>query len=592
MALISLQDIRLGFGGAPLLDGATLQIEEGERVCILGRNGAGKSTLLKLAEGLILPDGGEIVRQQSLRVASLSQEVPTGLVGSVSEVIGEVLDDEYNWEDQQRIEKLLSRMSLDGDAPFASLSAGLKRRVLLARGLVAEPHLLLLDEPTNHLDIDSIIWLEDFLIRYGGTLLFITHDRAFLQRLATRIVELDRGRLINWDCDYPKYLERRDALLEAEESQNSRFDKKLAEEEVWIRKGIKARRTRNEGRVRALKKMREERQERRSQTGSVSMKLQDARKSGRIVIETEGVTCGYGDKIVARDLSTVIMRGDKIGIIGPNGAGKTTLLKTLLGQLVPISGKVKLGTRLDIAYFDQLRSQLDEEKTVQENVGEGNDQVIINGKPKHIIGYLQDFLFTPDRARSPVKILSGGERNRLLLAKLFTKPSNVIVMDEPTNDLDMETLDLLEELLVDYSGTLLLVSHDRNFINDIVTSTLVFEGDERVEEYIGGYDDWLRQRKAKEKAKKKDSGKSGEQRKKARKLSFKEKAELEELPGQIETLDARKEELYKLMAEPEIYQQSAKLAEIQDEVEETEEALANAYKRWEELEAIKEASEK
>lgn len=592
MALISLQDIRLGFGGAPLLDGATLQIEEGERVCILGRNGAGKSTLLKLAEGLILPDDGEIVRQQSLRVASLSQEVPTGLVGSVSEVIGEVLDDEYNWEDQQRIEKLLSRMSLDGDAPFASLSAGLKRRVLLARGLVAEPHLLLLDEPTNHLDIDSIIWLEDFLIRYGGTLLFITHDRAFLQRLATRIVELDRGRLINWDCDYLKYLERRDALLEAEESQNSRFDKKLAEEEVWIRKGIKARRTRNEGRVRELKKMREERQARRSQTGSVNMKLQDARKSGRIVIEAEGVTCGYGDKIVARDLSTVIMRGDKIGIIGPNGAGKTTLLKTLLGQLVPISGKVKLGTRLDIAYFDQLRSQLDEDKTVQENVGEGNDQVIINGKPKHIIGYLQDFLFTPDRARSPVKILSGGERNRLLLAKLFTKPSNVIVMDEPTNDLDMETLDLLEELLVDYSGTLLLVSHDRNFINDIVTSTLVFEGDERVEEYIGGYDDWLRQRKAKEKAKKKGSGKSSQKDNKPRKMSFKEKAELEELPLQIESLDAKKEELYKLMAEPEIYQQSAKLAEIQDEVEEIEETLANAYKRWEELEAIKELAEK
>jgi len=590
MALISLQDIRLGFGGAPLLNGTTLQIEEGERVCILGRNGAGKSTLLKLVEGLLTPDGGEIVRQQGLRVASLSQEVPKGLEGSVSEVIAAALSEEYNWEDQQRIEKLLSRMSLDGDAPFANLSAGLKRRVLLARGLVTEPHLLLLDEPTNHLDIDSILWLEDFLIRYGTTLLFITHDRAFLQRLATRIVELDRGRLINWDCDYSTYLERRDALLDAEDSQNARFDKKLAEEEVWIRKGIKARRTRNEGRVRALEKMREERQSRRSQTGNVNMKLQDARKSGRIVVEAEGVTCGYGDKVVARDLSTIIMRGDKIGIIGPNGAGKTTLLKTLLGQLEPISGKIKLGTRLEIAYFDQLRSQLDEDKTVQENVGEGNDQVIINGKPRHIIGYLQDFLFTPDRARSPVKVLSGGERNRLLLAKLFTKPSNMIVMDEPTNDLDMETLDLLEELLIDYSGTLLLVSHDRSFINDIVTSTLVFEGDEGVEEYIGGYDDWLRQRKVTAKTKKKGSEKSGQKDNKPRKMSFREKTELEELPLQIEALDAKKEELYKLMAEPEIYQQSARLAEIQDEVEGTEVALARAYKRWEELEAVKEAS--
>lgn len=595
MALLSMQDVGLKFGGPALLDGVNLQIEAGERVCLLGRNGAGKSTLMKLIRGDIEPDSGEISRQQALRVAYLTQEVPHDLEGTIFEVIESDFDLHNDHDAHQRIEKVLSHMKLDGEALFQNLSAGMKRRVLLAKGLANDPHILLLDEPTNHLDIEAIKWLEGFLLRYGGTIFFVTHDRVFLQNLATRIIELDRGRLTSWDCDYNTYLTRKEALLDAEESQNAKFDKKLAEEEVWIRKGIKARRTRNEGRVRALKKLREEQKERRNLTGNVSMTLQKGKNSGRLVIEAKGVSCGYGEDVVVNDLSTIIMRGDKVGIIGPNGAGKTTLLKTLLGEHPPISGELKLGTNLDIAYFDQLRSQIDENKTVQDNVAEGNDQIIINGKPKHIIGYLQDFLFTPDRARSPVRILSGGERNRLLLAKLFTKPSNMIVMDEPTNDLDMETLDLLEELLAEYKGTLLIVSHDRAFINNIVTSTLVFEGDGVVEAYIGGYDDWLKQKKASGKAGKNRSGqkKTGSERKKsgrARKMSFKEVKELEEIPQQIETLEKKKEELYKIMADPDNYQTGIDTAaKAKLEADALEEKLSSLYKRWEKLEEIKAA---
>ena len=596
MALLSMQDVKLSFGGPLLLAGVDLQIEEGERVCLLGRNGAGKSTLMKLIMGEVQPDSGNIARKQSLCVAYLGQEVPAGLNGTISEIVSASLDDDSGWEGQQQVEKVLSHMDLDGQVAFETLSAGMKRRVLLARGLAVAPHILLLDEPTNHLDMETIKWLEDFLVRYEGTLLFVTHDRTFLQKLATRIVELDRGRLINWACDYQSYLTRKENLLNADAARDAKFDKKLSEEEVWIRQGIKARRTRNEGRVRALVKMREERWARRTVAGNVKMQLQEARRSGKLVIEAKEVSCGYGETCLVRGLSTLIMRGDKVGILGPNGVGKTTLLNILLGKQPPLSGEIKLGTKLDIAYFDQLRGQLEEEKSVFDNIGEGNDQVTINGRPRHIIGYLQDFLFTPDRARSPVRLLSGGERNRLLIAKLFTKPSNVIVMDEPTNDLDMETLDLLEELLIEYKGTLLLVSHDRAFINNIVTSTLVFEGGGKVAEYIGGYDDWLRQRRRSDQ----DAQKGGEpvniksrriKKERPKKMSFKEKKELEELPKQIEALEGEKERLYKLMADPETYQKGGEaVVAAKAEVDTVEANLEAAYKRWEELEEIAGAS--
>ncbi|MDH3973016.1 MAG: ATP-binding cassette domain-containing protein [Deltaproteobacteria bacterium] len=586
MALLSMNDVKLSFGGPPLFDGVNLQIEENERVCLLGRNGAGKSTLMKVIRGDIAVDSGKIARQQSLRVAYLTQEVPNRLDDTVSDVVEEALSDGAGWEGQQQVERLLSQMKLNGASLFKNLSAGMKRRVLLARGIATDPHILLLDEPTNHLDIDSIAWLEDFLLRYKGSIFFVTHDRTFLQKLATRIVELDRGCLGSWNCDYNTYLERKESLLEEEAAQRAKFDKKLSDEEVWIRKGIKARRTRNEGRVRALVKMRRELQDRRQHMGEVKMSLQQGKLSGKLVIEAENLSCGYDGNVVVKDFSTIIMRGDKVGIIGPNGAGKTTLLKTLLHKMEPLSGTLKLGTKLEVAYFDQLRSQLEEEKSVQDNVGEGNDHVILNGKSRHIIGYLQDFLFTPDRARSPVKILSGGERNRLLLAKLFTKPSNVIVMDEPTNDLDMETLDLLEEVLSEYKGTLLLVSHDRSFINNIVTSTIVFEGVGRVEEYVGGYDDWLRQRKVEIKENQKKTG-AKQKQERPRKLSFRENKELQELPEKIEKLEEKKEELYQFMTDPEIYRNSDRISEIKADIENIEKSLEEDYKRWEELEELR-----
>jgi ABC transport system ATP-binding/permease protein len=503
MALISLQEVSLGFGGPLLLDEINLQVERGEWVGLLGRNGMGKSTLLKLVYGSLAPERGVVARQQNLRVAYLPQEIPQGLAGTVTEVVASGLDEstpgpktkpeEAPWQRQLQVEQVIARMSLDPQANFDSLSAGLKRRVLLARGLVKSPDLLLLDEPTNHLDIQSIDWLETFLKRWGGTLLFVTHDRVFLQKLTTRIVELDRGRLFDWDCDYVTFLKRKEALLAAERDQNTLFDKKLAMEEQWIRQGIEARRTRNEGRVRALLRLRELRRERREQPGKIRMQIQSERRSGRLVIEAEEVGFSFGAQAIVRNLSTTIQRGDKVGIIGPNGSGKTTLLRILMGELSPQHGEVKHGANVEMAYFDQLRSQLDETKSVLDNVGEGRDTITINGKPRNLIGYLEDFLFTRERLNAPISALSGGERNRLLLARLLARPANLLVLDEPTNDLDIETLEILENLLLEYTGTLLLVSHDRAFLNNLVTSTLAMDGAGGVSETIGGYDDWQRQ---------------------------------------------------------------------------------------------------
>jgi ATP-binding cassette subfamily F protein uup len=631
MALMTLRNVTLAFGGPPLLDGINLQIEPGERLCLVGRNGTGKSTLMKLLNDELQADGGEVVREQGLKVARLTQEVPHDIRGAVFDVIAEGLGRtgallaEYHhisqqlgdgdeklmgkleriqheleaadgWLLNQKVESVVSRLGLPAETDFAALSGGLKRRVLLARELVREPNLLLLDEPTNHLDIESIAWLEEFLLGWNGTLLFITHDRMFLQRLATRIIELDRGKLTSWPGDYETYLRRKEEALEAEAQQNALFDKRLAQEEAWIRQGIKARRTRNEGRVRALKAMRDERSERRERGGKARIAAQGAERSGKVVIEATDIGFAYDGRTLFRDFSTAIMRGDKVGILGPNGSGKTTLLQVLLGKLVPQQGSVKLGTKLDIAYFDQHRAQLDEEASVLDNVAGGSDRVEINGQSKHIMGYLQDFLFTPERARSPVRSLSGGERNRLLLAKLFTKPSNLLVMDEPTNDLDVETLDLLEELLLEYPGTLLLVSHDRAFLNNVVTSTIAFEGDGRLNEYVGGYDDWLRQRRqeteraAAEKPKLAPAVQNEESKPAARrsKLSYKDQRELESLPKRIEELEAEVEALHATMGDPAFYQQeAAAIANSRERLEAVEQELAKAYVRWEELEELK-----
>ncbi len=632
MALMTLRNVTLAFGGPPLLDGVDISIEPGERLCLVGRNGTGKSTLMKLLNGELQADSGEVVREQGLRVARLTQEVPHDISGAVFDVVAEGLGKagallaEYHhvsqqlaggdekllvkleriqheleavdgWQVNQKVEAVISRLNLPAETDFSALSGGLKRRVLLARELVREPSLLLLDEPTNHLDIESIAWLEEFLLGWGGTLLFITHDRMFLQKLATRIIELDRGQLTSWPGDYETYLRRKQEALDAEAQQNALFDKRLAQEEVWIRQGIKARRTRNEGRVRALKAMRSERSERRERGGTAKIAAHGAERSGKVVIEASGIGFEYAGRVLFSDFSTAIMRGDKIGILGPNGSGKTTLLQVLLGKLEPQQGTVKLGTKLEIAYFDQHRAQLDEEATVLDNVAEGSDRVEINGQSKHIMGYLQDFLFTPERARSPVRTLSGGERNRLLLAKLFTRPSNLLVMDEPTNDLDVETLDLLEELLLDYPGTLLLVSHDRAFINNVVTSTIAFEGGGRLQEYVGGYDDWVRQRGTKTQTRgvaaqnaaatsvAKEAKKPAA---KGNKLSYKDQRELDALPKRIEELEAEVEALHATMADPAFYQQDGPaIAKPRDRLEVVEQELAQAYVRWEVLEEMR-----
>lgn len=626
MSLISLQNITLSFGGPPILQHITLQIEPGERVCLIGRNGEGKSSLMKLISGDLRPDSGNIIRQQGLRVARLSQDVPSNLTGSIFEVVagglGELQklltqyhdisarlsseDDETlltkmedvqhqletagGWQAQQRVETVLSLLQLDADFNFSELSGGMKRRVLLARALVIDPDLLLLDEPTNHLDIAAITWLEEFLLNTNISLLFVTHDRMLLRKLATRILDLDRGCLTSWPGNYDTYLRKKAETLAAEASQQARFDKKLAQEEVWIRQGIKARRTRNEGRVSALVKMRKERKAKQEIVGRARMQLQESVPSGKLVAELKDVTFGYDDTTIIQNLSTTILRGDRIGIIGPNGSGKTTLLRLLLGDLNPQQGSIRLGTNLEAAYFDQHRALLDENDTVINNVGEGNDMLTINGRQKHIIGYLQDFLFTPDRARSPVRILSGGERNRLLLAKLFTKPANILVLDEPTNDLDAETLELLEELLFDYKGTVLLVSHDRAFLNNVVTSTFVFEKEGKVQEYAGGYDDWLVQRPTEIAAEQPAAEKKIKKKPKPagpRKLTFKEARELESLPQKIEAMEAEQQEIYDSMADPEFYQkESSLISQTKVRMEKLEQSLATAYVRWEELETI------
>jgi ATP-binding cassette subfamily F protein uup len=627
--------VRIAFGGPELLYGVTLQIERGERVCLVGRNGVGKSTIMKIVGGELTPDSGEVIRAKGARVASLEQEAPRDLSGTVFDIVSEGLGElvellsEYRslvhspglgkdsgvisdlervqhciesaggWQIQRRVETVLSRLGLDPDAAAEGLSGGYKRRVLLARALVNEPDLLLLDEPTNHLDIESIGWLEEFLLEFRGAILFITHDRRFLQTLATRIIELDRGRVTDWPGDYKTYMARRQAEIDAEAVHNSLFDKKLDQEEAWIRQGIKARRTRNEGRVRALKELRRERLSRPEETGSAEMKLNEAERSGKLVLEVKGIGHSYEGSPLIRDLSTVIMRGDKIGIVGPNGSGKTTLLNILLGSTVPLRGSVRMGTRFEVAYFDQHRAQLDDEKSVMENVGDGYDSVTINGRTRHIIGYLEDFLFPPERARSPVKVLSGGERNRALLAKLFTKPSNVLVLDEPTNDLDADTLELIEEMLMEYQGTVLLVSHDREFLNNIVTSTIVFEGDGRLVEYVGGYDDWLRQRSfsspaGTEKTKRKEKPeKYRSQRERPRTLTFKEKKEIETLPALIESMEAERAGLCVTLADPGFYRQDgSRIPEVKARMTELDKEIPAAYERWELLESIPKGREK
>ncbi|HEY2838555.1 MAG TPA: ATP-binding cassette domain-containing protein [Pirellulales bacterium] len=606
MALITLRDVDLRFRGPPLLDGVSCQIEPGQKIGLLGRNGAGKTTLMRLLLGEVTPDSGQILLSQGARIALLPQDIPADVTGRVVEVVasgwqtaeGEA---EHSWRQDQQTAQIISRMELPADAQFAELSSGMKRRVLLARALAPAPDLLLLDEPTNHLDVDAITWLEEFLARWPGTLIFVTHDRMFLRKLATRILEIDRGRLFDWSCDYDTFLVRKEAALHAEEKQNELFDKRLAEEEVWIRQGIKARRTRNEGRVRALEQMRRVRAERQGQTGKVQLAIQEGQRSGALVADVERISFAYSERVIVRDFSTSVMRGDKIGVIGPNGAGKTTLLRMLLGKLAPQTGKVRLGTNLQIAYFDQLREQLNDDASVQENVGDGYDTVQVGGKPRHIIGYLQDFLFNPERARTLVRFLSGGERNRVLLAKLFAKPANVLVLDEPTNDLDAETLEMLEERLTQFDGTVLLVSHDREFLNNVVTSTIVFDGGD-VKEYVGGYDDWLRQRSPRQPAqvetarratqaangsKAADPPATSSFPSKKRKLSYKEEQELQTLPATIERLERAIGELHQEMAQPRFYQQPGEqIAASQARLKQIETQLATAYARWEELEAL------
>jgi ABC transport system ATP-binding/permease protein len=627
MGLLLIKDVSLNFGGPQLLDNVTLQIEAGERIGLLGRNGSGKSTLMKLLAGQITPDSGGIIRSGNVKVAMLEQDVPDDLPGTVYDVVAaggqehvELLREYHDltmqiagdrdgglmrkleeiqhrietsgaWHYHQSVERVIARAGLDENGRFTVLSAGMKRRVFLARALANDPDLLLLDEPTNHLDVNTILWLEEFLLRYEKTLMFVTHDRAFLQRLATRIVEIDRGRLTSYSCSYRTYLERRQALLDAEEKEWHEFDRKLSKEETWIRQGVKARRTRNEGRVRALMQMREDRACRQEQAGVSRLVIQEAERSGRIVVNAKAVSFAWGERKIVDGFSTTIIRGDKVGIIGPNGSGKTTLLKVLLGDLAPQKGTVRLGTNISIAYFDQLRAQLDENKTLRENIGGGNDTVIIGGTARHVIGYLQDFLFSPERIMSPVSSLSGGERNRLLLAKLFVLPSNVLVLDEPTNDLDVETLELLEERLLNYNGTILLVSHDREFLNNVVTSTIVFEGDGRLVEYVGGYDDWLRQRQTTSEPLKTTAPKEPKQKRektpKAKdKLSFKETRELESLPPIIEALEEEKKRLTATLSSSEFYasRDLGKVYAANDRLGAIEKELDEAYHRWDELE--------
>ncbi|MEN6447506.1 MAG: ATP-binding cassette domain-containing protein [Syntrophaceae bacterium] len=627
MGLVWVNDVSLSFGGPPLLDGATLQIEPGERIGLVGRNGSGKTTLMRMLHGDLAPDQGEILKSTDVKIAMLPQDVPDDLPGTVYDIVAsggrehvELLMQYHDltmrmaeegagqglfgrleqvqhqleatgaWNYHQGVRTVIARTGLDENTLFRNMSAGLKRRVFLARALARNPDLLLLDEPTNHLDITAICWLEEFLLKFEKTIMFVTHDRAFLRKLATRILEIDRGRVFSFACDYSTYLDRRQAMLEAEEKQRHDLDRKQAREEAWIRQGVKARRTRNEGRVRVLVQMRRERALRREQEGRARLMIQEAESSGRLVANAEKISFAYGKQQIIEAFSTTIMRGDKVGIIGPNGCGKTTLLKLLLGELTPQQGRVRLGTRARIAYFDQLRAQLDETSTLRENVAGGNDQVFVGGVPRHVMGYLQDFLFTPAQIMAPIRTLSGGERNRLLLAKLFCVPSNVLVLDEPTNDLDAETLEMLEDRLLEYGGTVLMVSHDRDFLNNVATSTIAFEGAGHLQEYVGGYDDWLRQRPVQPEPVK--TVPEGEKKRPERppkeksKLSYKEMRELEGLPGRIETLEAEKQALMATLNDPSFQVNSDALIIIaaNERLESLEKELEEAYRRWGELE--------
>ncbi len=629
MALLGMQDVRVAFGGPPVLHDASFSIERGERVCLLGRNGTGKSTLMKLLDGSVVPDGGEIVRQGGVTVARLEQDIPTGVAGSIFDVVaaglgatGELLaryhqashrvatdssssalreldrlhhalDAADAWQIQTRVDTVLEHLGLEADAAFAAASGGRKRQTLLARALVRQPDVLLLDEPTNHLDIEAVEWMEQFLTDRATTLLFVTHDRAFLRRVATRIVELDRGRLVDWGTDYDTYLQRKEGAMAAEAREWAEFDKKLAKEEVWIRTGIQARRTRNEGRVRGLEALRVERAARRDRVGTVRLQTTEAERSGKLVFEAKSVSFARGERSIVRNLTTTIMRGDRVGLIGPNGSGKTTLLQLLLGDLPPDSGSVRAGTNIELAYFDQLREQLDPDRTVFDSVADGADFVTVGGATKHVHGYLQEFLFPTDRARTPVRALSGGERNRLLLARLFTRSFNLLVLDEPTNDLDIETLDLLEALLLEYTGTLLVVSHDRAFLDNVVTSTLVLEGGGRVGEYAGGYADWVRQRRAPTAPTAPTATKAPAvstappvRAEKKRKLSYKETQELAGLPDRIDVLEVERVSLYTRMSDAAFGRDAAAVLTANTRLAEIDAEVTQLTSRWEALETI------
>ena len=630
MTLLRFDDVSLNFGDQMILRDAELSIEAGERVCLIGRNGAGKSTTFKLITGELEPDHGEITARQDLVVSQLEQTLPEALDLPVTDVIRsgltqiEALLEEYahkskldldrnglreleelhakidthdGWHLDQRVETTITDLKLPADKKMNELSGGWRRRVALAKALVQKPDLLLLDEPTNHLDIATIRWLEDRIYAYDGAVIFITHDRAFLQRLATRIVEIDRGKLTSWPGNYANFLRRKEKALEDEVVAEDKFDKKLAEEEAWIRQGIKARRKRNEGRVRALMKMREEREERIARESKARIHIEEAERSGRKVIRARNVSYSYGDEAVIRNFSAKIMRGDRIGLIGNNGVGKTTLLRLLLGELEPQTGTVKLGTGLEVGYFDQLRQELDLEKTVAYNVGEGRTYIKLNGKDRHVIGYLKGFLFTPKRSEMPVKALSGGERNRVILAKLFTRPANLLVLDEPTNDLDVETLEVLEQKLCEYTGTLIVVSHDREFLDNVVTSTIVFEEGGKLQEYAGGYSDWARRGHALavtdnpyEEEEKKRAAAERRKNRKPTKLSYKDQRELDELPADIEKVEAAIEALQATIAAPDFYTQDAELVQRKlQELSETEQLLEERMERWSELETLRES---
>jgi len=630
MPLLRLNKVSLAFGHRALLDAADLEVFRGERVCLVGRNGEGKSSLMRLLSGEVAPDDGECWIRPAMRVAYLAQEIGMDCDDTVFDVVaaglsglGQLISDYHRtateleqadnpaalhrlselqqaleaangWQLEQRVETVLSRLDLDSDAVFHSLSGGWRRRVMLARALVCEPDILLLDEPTNHLDIEAITWLEEFMLDYAGALLFISHDRAFVRRLSTRIIELDRGQLSSWPGSYDEYVRRKAEQLEVEARHNALFDKKLSQEEAWIRQGIKARRTRNEGRVRALQALREAHRQRRNRTGSARLALDGGEQSGKQVFEAEAVSLSFGGNRVIDNFSTTILRGDRVGIIGPNGAGKSTLIKLLLGELQPDSGQVRRGTRQQVAYFDQQRERLNADKSVMDNVADGSQHVVVNGRDRHVASYLRDFLFPAERLQSPVSTLSGGERNRLLLARLFAKPANLLVMDEPTNDLDVETLELLEELLMDYQGTLLLVSHDRAFLDNVVTSTLVFKGAGVIGEYVGGYTDWLRHSTAASKAAagshhNETTVKAGPREAaalKPKKLSYKEQRELDALPEKIGELEALQAQLQAAIGDPGFYQQPhEQVNEIVERLQAVEEELTDCFARWEVLES-------